>query len=682
MNPLHIGLASRIGRTRSARSAVVPLLLASLALAACQTRTNVSATANVPAAYAHVWVTMRQVEFNASAAAGPGDSGWQSFTLSAPQTIDLAAATNGALSQFAGSLSLPSGTYRQMRVVLSDSTESLASSAQSAGALYNDEVDYTDSGGVAHQVPLEIPNAAQGIGFAIDLTVKTSDKAALAALGCAVGGSSTGTSSGTSGVFGASGTFGTSSGTCSSLLSSGTTAASQECASGYVLDSTTGTCVLSTTAIGTTAAATAGASTSTGTQCAAGSTYDATTGSCVATLGSFGCSFGSTLDPTTGDCASTSLNTAATTSTAVAFDASRGLVPYTASGQAGFMLSPRPSGYDLSEAGTIAGQISIAALPSDVSGIEVTAETLSSDGSRHVAVESAPLRSDGSFVLYPLSTASGSPTQYDLVIHGAGIGTVIIKAVPVTAASPASTTAIALTDIALAGSSAFAVNVAPASPVSPRGASIGFYQTLPGSGEAPYLIAVQPVDPFTGTFDSDQPLPTADLSYGTYTSGSTTLAASPPAEGASTYHVAASAPLYGDGPLASTVSPAASGGTATFAVGALPLPSGASADSITGTINVATPGKYDKGELVLTQNGAVVAVAPLDAYLASSQTPATLFGTVPGGGAAASFSDGLYYAEAWVWSAADPAGTLSRQPQSAPIDLRGGSASGVTISIE
>jgi len=55
---------------------------------------------------------------------------------------------------------------------------------------------------------------------------------------------------------------------------------------------------------------------------------------------------------------------------------------------------------------------------------------------------------------------------------------------------------------------------------------------------------------------------------------------------------------------------------------------------------------------------------------------------VPGGSSASPFAYGLYYAEAWVWSSADPAGTLSRQPQTAAIDLTGGSASGITINIE
>ncbi|MGH8261078.1 MAG: DUF4382 domain-containing protein, partial [Steroidobacteraceae bacterium] len=528
----------RARRVRPGVPAALALAVACAALAACQPRTNVAATANIPASYSHVWLTVHEVQFNSSATAAATDAGWQSFPLSAPQTIDLAAATNGALSQFASNLSLPAGTYHQMRVVLADATDTLASSAQSAGATYNDEVEYTDGSGADHQVPLEIPNAAQGIGFAIDLTVSASDKAALAALGCAVGGASA------AGSFGATATFGnsTSSG-CASSISSAT--ATSQCGSGYFFDSTTGTCELNGTPIGTAAAST-GTTVSPTTQCAVGSTFDATQGQCVATSASNSCLFGSSSGTSSSSgCTSTSLNTAATTSTAIDFDAARGLAPYTASGQSGFLLIPHLTGYDLSQVGTIQGQVSIAALAAGVGDVEVTAETLSSDGSRHIAVLSAPLRSDGSFVLYPVSTASGSPSQYDLVIHGAGIGTVIVRAVPVSSGSPSSAASASLTNIALAGSSTFPVEVAPASPVAPRGAIIGFYQTLPASGEVPYLIDAQPVDPFTGTFDSDRSLPSADPAYGTYASGSTVLTAAAPSEGSATYHVAASAPLYG-----------------------------------------------------------------------------------------------------------------------------------------
>src|SRR5579875_2064434 len=350
----------RAARARSALG-VALMLAACIALAACQTRTNVSATANVPSAYSHVWLTVKQIEFNTSATAGPQDSGWQSFTPSTPQTVDLVAVTNGALSQFAGSLSLAAATYLQLRVVLADATDPLTSSAQSAAALYNDEVDYTDSSGAAHQVPLEVPNAAQGVGFAIDLTVKSADKAALAALGCAIGSSSTGSTLGTS-TFG-TGLLGTSTGSgCAALLASTTvpsmsTSVSQQCSAGYTFDAATGTCVLATTPIGTTAAAAAGTPTTTP-QCAIGYQYDATTGTCVLA------------STTTSGCTST-FNTAATTSTAVDFDASRDLAPYTVSGQAGFVLIPHWAEYDLSQVGTIQGQVDIAALPSGVGGIEV-----------------------------------------------------------------------------------------------------------------------------------------------------------------------------------------------------------------------------------------------------------------------------------------------------------------------
>ena len=57
--------------------------------------------------------------------------------------------------------------------------------------------------------------------------------------------------------------------------------------------------------------------------------------------------------------------------------------------------------------------------------------------------------SDGSFVLYPLTTNASSAgaattTTYDLVIHGPLIDTVIIKSVPASVAAPAAATSVAL----------------------------------------------------------------------------------------------------------------------------------------------------------------------------------------------------------------------------------------------
>ena len=61
---------------------------------------------------------------------------------------------------------------------------------------------------------------------------------------------------------------------------------------------------------------------------------------------------------------------------------------------------------------------------------QVAAEGLSSDGTRHVVAATTRVGTDGTFILYPLSTASGAASTYDIVIHGPEIQTVIIKAVP------------------------------------------------------------------------------------------------------------------------------------------------------------------------------------------------------------------------------------------------------------
>jgi uncharacterized protein DUF4382 len=716
-------------RDPRARCLTAVCLLACIALAACQPQTNVSATGHVPVQYQHVWVTLQQVEFNTSATAGPEDSAWKQYTLSAPQTVDLAALTNGALGQFASSLKVQQGTYNQMRITLVDANASLASSAKAAGATFNDEVDYTDASGTLHRLPLAVPNAAQGVAFPINLTVASAQQSGIAALACA-------TTSSNGSVANAGALFGGSAGSTTCGFGGQTKA---DCVSGQFYDSLLGQCITVGATAGLTATATGTTnlgSTST-TSCPAGATFDAVTRTCVSattTTGGISCAAGTTLDtatgtcvvssntnltsicasnqtynPTTGTC-STSLS-AATTSLAIDFDASRDIAPYLLGGQPGFLLIPRPAGYNLAQAGSIVGSVNLSGLPVGTGGIVVTAETLSSDGSRHVIVKSATLSSTGSFVLYPLpaTTSAASSTsytsattcpsgetydsasgtcvtvasateQFDLVIHGPSIATVIITGVPVTSANPNSATTLSF-GVTLAPATAFGVQLA--SSVSPVGASVGFYQTIPSSGEVPYLIEAYPIDPFTGAFDAARYLSTGDLLYGAYVSGgAVALTSAAPAEGTGSYHIAASAPLYGDGPLSTTVTAPPAATITPFTAAAIPLPSGTSAANISGTVTVAAPGKYDKGELLLTQNGALIAVAPLDSYLGAAQSAAILFSSVPAGSGGTVSNTNQYSTEVWVWSSSNPSGTLSRQPVSSLIDLSSGSASGVTIAIE
>ncbi|HTY48521.1 MAG TPA: DUF4382 domain-containing protein [Steroidobacteraceae bacterium] len=542
--------------------------IACLALAACDAYTDISATGNAPAQYSHVYLTISQVWFNASATAGPTSSGWSEFALSTPTTIDLVALTNGELAQFADQLKVTPGTYNQMRLVLADPSATLASSAQGAGALYNDEVDYLDSSGVTHQVPLGIPNSAEGIGIPMTLTVATS----------------------------------------------------------------TGNGI--------------------GTQSSAPASDETTSSAPIAT-----------------------------TSAIVDFDATRDLVPVSLSGTEGFMLVPHPSVYNANAAGTIAGAVALSGVAvSSTTGlpdVQVAAESVSSDGSRHVIVKTTMVNSSGGFTLYPLSTASDAPTSYDIVIHGPAIDTIIIKSVPIGSGAPGATTA-ELGTITPTSADSMTVNLSTSNPVSPTASSIGFYQTIPAAGEIPYLIEVRNVDPFSGVFEAAQSISAGSIQYGTFSGAGSAVALSTvtPSEGAATYHVAAFNSTYGTGPMTTTVTSAGTA-TASFTAAAIPLPAGTTTAAVSGTVTLASPGAYDAGELLLTQNGVVVAVAPLGPYLSGALTSGTLASDVPAGGANGS----IYYAETWVWNSTDPLDTLNRQPYSGTIDLTSGSATGIALAL-
>jgi hypothetical protein len=560
-----------------------------------------------------VYVTVSQVWVNASATAGPDDSAWIKKTLDAPQTIDLVGLTNGSLQEFASQLSVPTGTYNQIRLFLTDTAGTLASSAQSAGAQFNNEVDYYDASNVVQRAPLEVPNAATGVALPITLNVITSQKAILAALGSA--------------------------------------------------SSTTGTTAT------TTAVCNPSSSLYNPTQCASTTNNSTTT--------------------TTNTSSDTSGLGTVTATAAVVFDATRDVARFTYSNLVGFALNPRLTGYDLANVGTIRSQLNIGAVTLDANNradVQVTAETPNSANTRNVPVLSAPVKSDGTFILYPFPTDKNSPTTYDLVIHGPGIQTMIIKAVPVQSGSPTSATTVNLGSPALvAASTTYPANVATASPLTPRGARIGFYQTINASGELPYLIEERTVDPISGLFALDQKFPNANILFGTYNSGSTiTLTASVPTQGTGAYQLAASAANFGDGDFSGTLTAPASGTTTTttFTAPALPVPSSATSGTISTTVTVASPGAFDKGALVITHDGAIVSVTSLDSLLASGQASGTLtIGAIPAGASGTTLDGGTYYAEVWVWRSTDPAGTFVRQPATALIDLRATNTANLALTI-
>jgi hypothetical protein len=355
--------------------------------------------------------------------------------------------------------------------------------------------------------------------------------------------------------------------------------------------------------------------------------------------------------------------------------------------QPGFLLNPSLSAYDERQVGTIQGQLDLSQITVSTGtsrpDLQVTAEKLSDDSSRRVEVASAPVSADGAFVLYPLPIdQSSTTTSYDLVVHGPAVETVVIREVPVTKGAPASGAGVALGTITLAPSESYAANIAATSPVVPRGARVGFYQTLPDDS-APYLVAQQAVDPLSGELATNAALPNATtIAYGTFGT-SFTLTAAAPQEGASKYSVAALSQFYGNGAFSNTLlaPPATAADVAAFTVPETQIPSSAASGTISAQVNQATAGKYDKGALLVTHNGAVIAAVPLDSALAGSAASTTVSVTGVPASSASGFDRGLYYLEAWAWSSSNPASTFTRQPVAAAVDLRSTLTANATVTL-
>src|SRR6202011_1533867 len=224
--------------------------------------------------------------------------------------------------------------------------------------------------------------------------------------------------------------------------------------------------------------------------------------------------------------------TSTTTSFAITFDGARDLTPFTYAGATtvnGILLSSHASAFDLSEVGGIQGQLTLTNLTGISSAaIQVSAQSLSADGTRRVVVNRAPVHADGSFLLYPLASSASNPADYDLVIHGPGIATIIIKAVTVTLGSTSAATTtgaansttintVSVGTLIPRAASSYTANPGTASGAAlPAGAQIAFYQTLATAGEIPYVIEASPIDPFNQVLANAEGLSTGTVDSGTY----------------------------------------------------------------------------------------------------------------------------------------------------------------------
>ena len=437
--------------------------------------------------------------------------------------------------------------------------------------------------------------------------------------------------------------------------------------------------------------------------------------------------FGSTTGTTTSNTTSTVNSTSSATSNtasnsfAVALDGGSDLVPFSfATGGSAILLSAHGAAYDLAQAGAISGQLTLINIPNYSSGLRVSAQTLNADGTRHIIACATAVQSDGSFLLYPLATNSSatSPLTYDVVIHGPGIATIVVKGVQVPRASSSTTTGTTTSTTSTTGTSStpytpgntstgtsssssattnpsvnavsigtltprtatsYTANIAtaPGAPL-PAGAMVNFYQTLGGKGEVPYVIESSPIDPFNQVLFNTQTLSSATVDSGTWsTNGTVTIVSASPAEGNGIYKVAAVAPGYSDGtldPKDSVSKP--SSGTATVVVPTLKLGAGAAAGSLAANVIATAPGKYDQGELLLSHDGALVAAASLDAVLTQGTGGVVTVANLPSG-----TPNALYYATVLAWKSTDSGSSVQRQWYPQAIDLRTSTSGSITLPV-
>jgi hypothetical protein len=517
---------------------------------------NVSMT-DAPGDYDSVWVTVSAVWFHTNSAAGPDDTGWSKFPLTAPVTVDLLTLQNGNLSQVFGNLPLANGNYQQIRLFLVGADAALTTSASAARLTYNDQVNYHDASDTVQSAPLELVNPSRGIALNGAFTIASNS----------------------------------------------------------------------------------------------------------------------------------------TVNLAIDFNVNRDVLPFFVGSQRDFVLKPRLSYFDLSHVGAITGSVNCANLLAAGGGgfahrLVIKAERPGAAGNFEVVDRETGLKVDMAgnsctFMLFPIHVPAGSSAaNYDVLIRGRNMQTMIVQGVPVNAGTTPTSGATQLNSMPLnlTMGTEYTANMPANMPVVPTGADVKFYQTL--TGGPTYEVRFQGVNPFTGVFTDDEPLSAGNLQVGSYAGGNPVLGPVTPMNGAGAFEP------FGDG-IFFTRTPALTGtltapasGIASFTIGALNIASPASSDSISGRISVSGAGKYDSGYLVVSHDGYIVTTLPLGPVLGAAGTGGSYsIVNLPGGSSAQSFAPGLYFLHAFVWHSARPFLSLKRLEHTAVVDLRNGSASNVDLTL-
>lgn len=365
-----------------------------------------------------------------------------------------------------------------------------------------------------------------------------------------------------------------------------------------------------------------------------------------------------------------------------------------AEGQSRFVLRPALQRYDLENTGAIVGLLDKSLFcpagerRSDcIYDAVASAVQLSADGRFERSVRAAPVVIDGDYAkfgLYPLPALADGQT-FDVVIRGRNMRTIVVRGVP---APPDPLLQSPPTELgANPGDPLHPSPMVPvlqptdatvtlSQPMQQSSSQVLFGQTVPG-GSAPLEVAAANVDPFTGVFAQALPLSPAPLRVATYDKNlPLSFSDVQPAEGAASFSVMALGP-HVDAPSASTAITLNATGNTAIAAPEPALQAGLQNASVGVTLSGA-PAGVDAAELVVSDVNGIVSTQDISALIGTAKAQLTL--SLPAGAAAAALDGGAVYDIAVrVWKRGATDGSL-RWSYKAPVDLRSGTATTVTVA--
>jgi hypothetical protein len=368
----------------------------------------------------------------------------------------------------------------------------------------------------------------------------------------------------------------------------------------------------------------------------------------------------------------------ATLNLAVDFNAGEDIVDFN---DFEYILKPRLAYFDLDHIGAIIGQISTDTTFTTAPHFVIKAEQLYSDGTNTYNVVRRITAPDatGKFILYPVSVVTGTTSTYDILIRGLGYETMIVKGVPVNIDTTPTLNPTTLPIITMTTGTDY---TASGSIISPNGAWVDFYQTLPITGDSPYDVRFRHFNPMTGKFNGFM-LSNSQLQWGVYSSSTISFNTVSPLEGIGGYQAVAFADgeLYNHTPFPGATDPNMTYTSPTVSFGTITVLAPWSCNTITGSMSMLEPSvmnnMMDTGVIFAVYGGMIVdsiSTARNDRPLNAIRTGGSFtILCLPGGTIANPMQSAYYGVDASLWSSNTSTHESITTPQI--VDLRSGNDS-------